>query len=680
MRAGLFALLAALVASAAPARVLVDSRNTHGPFDGRSWATAFAHLQDGLDAAARQRDEVWVAEGTYTPLWPDGHDNCFVMREGVAVYGGFAGDESERGARQAETHPTLLSGDPTHERRALARHVLFGADGATLDGFTISDGYGGGMGNLGCSPTVRACRFQHNVAPRGGGVYNTDGARPRFESCQFVGNWAQQCGGAVCDDNGSAAVFSACLFIENSATRGGALADVAGASARLEQCLFRENAAELVGGALYNEAGSSATLVACLLSENRCEDGGGAVRNGVYPAGHPNRARLEHCLLRDDRAARGPNEISDWHDSRTDLVDCTLEADAPAERGNEAPPPAPPPPSRLEGGPVWFVNAFAHGETRDGRAWATAFRSLQPALAAAHGGERIWVAQGTYRPTDGEDRAAAFVLRPDVALFGGFAGGETRLEQRDPSAHRTTLSGVLASGRCYHVVIGADRALLDGLEITGADGAAHGGGMLNLGVSPTLRGLTFDDNRADLGGALYNADGASPTVIDCRFSDNRAIEGGAVCCYHRAAGRWEGCAFDRNEADNGGAMVVRDGSDPQIAGASFTANRARWRGGAVLVEYGSSPAFQGCRFETNRVTQDGGALFVDDLESCHGATLPRLLDCVFLANVAGGSGGALFAHNHCQPYVADARYADNRANGGQADLAADRGSWIDYPR
>ena len=42
---------------------------------------------------------------------------------------------------------------------------------------------------------------------------------------------------------------------------------------------------------------------------------------------------------------------------------------------------------------------------------------------------------------DVADREAAFVIPQGVAVYGGFCGNETNLNQRDPGSSRVTLSG-----------------------------------------------------------------------------------------------------------------------------------------------------------------------------------------------------------------------------------------------
>ena len=74
--------------------------------------------------------------------------------------------------------------------------------------------------------------------------------------------------------------------------------------------------------------------------------------------------------------------------------------------------------------------------------------------------------------TRDDDRTVSFVLRPDVWVYGGFAGTELLLEQRDWVANLTTLSGDIGvagdhTDNTHHVVVAADNSRLDGFTITG---------------------------------------------------------------------------------------------------------------------------------------------------------------------------------------------------------------------
>lgn len=81
---------------------------------------------------------------------------------------------------------------------------------------------------------------------------------------------------------------------------------------------------------------------------------------------------------------------------------------------------------------VIYVDARATG-AGNGASWADAFTKVQPALNAAQSGDQVWVAAGRY--------VENITLKNGVALYGGFAGTETELGQRNWVVNETILDG-----------------------------------------------------------------------------------------------------------------------------------------------------------------------------------------------------------------------------------------------
>lgn len=150
---------------------------------------------------------------------------------------------------------------------------------------------------------------------------------------------------------------------------------------------------------------------------------------------------------------------------------------------------------------VLFVNKNVNKTTAnyipDGSSWANAVEDISDVLVwskkqsktgtPAWGTDslQVWVAKGTYHPLfdamDNKDgvnggRRNAFVLVKDVQLYGGFAGTETSLDNRNFEENPTVLSGnigdqTIDTDNTYSVVISSGdvgNALLDGFTVTKA--------------------------------------------------------------------------------------------------------------------------------------------------------------------------------------------------------------------
>jgi hypothetical protein len=167
-------------------------------------------------------------------------------------------------------------------------HVVAGADGARLDGFTITDGFatdnfavdgGAGMHNYEASPIVVNCTFSANSAPEnaGGGMHNYD-ASPTILNCTFIGNSAAN-GAGIWNDGSSSPSITDCTFDGNAASiGGGGLYNYAASSPTVTGCTFDGNSAQVAGG-MNNVNGSSPIVMDCTFSGNSSLYDGGGMHN-----------------------------------------------------------------------------------------------------------------------------------------------------------------------------------------------------------------------------------------------------------------------------------------------------------------------------------------------------------------------------------------------------------------
>jgi len=309
-----------------------------------------------------------------------------------------------------------------------------------------------------------------------------------------------------------------------------------------------------------------------------------------------------------------------------------------------------------------YVKHDAAG-ANDGTSWEDAYVLLQSALTAAISGEEIWVADGTYVP--GLARTDTFQLKSGVNVYGGFGGTETALEQRDWTTYVTILSGDINgdddgftnnSENTFHVVTGADNAVIDGFMIT--QGNADG----------------TEDMDFKRGAGMFN-DSASPIVINCNFVSNAAlptVNGGVGGGMFNRGGspQLTNCVFVGNQAD-GGAGMYNQGSSPTLTSCTFDQNSSRYAGG-MYNEYGS-PTLTGCTFSANSCSDDhtcGGGIY-------NWAASPQVIGCTFVENVVVGNGGGVIDRSDSYPLYRDCTFQGNSAQAGGAVYESAPGTWED---
>lgn len=139
----------------------------------------------------------------------------------------------------------------------------------------------------------------------------------------------------------------------------------------------------------------------------------------------------------------------------------------------------------------------------NGSSWANA-SSLQNAIAIASSNSQIWVKQGDYPVS-----STLLVSLSNISIYGGFAGDETALNQRDWTNNTTVFNG---QNTVKIMRFSSNNGIIDGIHfrngfVTGTVNTTNdGGGALRLtGVDQIIRNCTFLNNRStsERGGELF---------------------------------------------------------------------------------------------------------------------------------------------------------------------------------
>lgn len=166
---------------------------------------------------------------------------------------------------------------------------------------------------------------------------------------------------------------------------------------------------------------------------------------------------------------------------------------------------------------VYYVNSVQPNNLGNGLSWANAKKDVQNAINLAVTGDSVWVAAGTYLPTDYPPttttplpaRAKTIFVTDGVKIYGGFSGTETGFSQRNILTNIAILSGDFAgndgvtgsgntlaftgtSENAFHVVLavppltGGNGIVVDGFRISG--------GNSNSSFSLVINGITINSN------------------------------------------------------------------------------------------------------------------------------------------------------------------------------------------
>lgn len=611
--------------------------------NGRSWMTAYRSVQQGLDAA-RYGDEMWVAAGTYS--------ECIILKDGVRMYGGFAGNETKLVRRPAFPRPspdiceTILDG-------AKNGSVVTTPEGATsgmvIDGFTIQNGkstYGAGLLCQCSSMLISRVKVVNNISTWvGGGIYTAWGSSPTVTESEIADNTADLWGGGIaCGDmtmvtrstivgnvsngdgggihcQGTARIIGN-MIIGNtvspptwrSAGYGGGICNVGHAEVTNNTVVGNHSrygggmscgegtyASPIVANNIFafNSSGVYVILEGAII-KNNCIYG-----NADYDCTNPD-------ILNQDSNISVDPQLADWRTGHNHIQPRSLCVDA----GNDSYGTAL---TDIDGqdrvlgshvdigadesdGSSWTIIpsilrvSTAGDDKNDGSSWQSAKRTVQAAIdtVSRQGGE-VWVAKGLYNER--------ITLRRFVEIYGGFDGTELERSARDAEPSPTILDGQQLGTVISISRLGFLPIVIDGFSIrNGVDKEWRGGGGI---------GIIFSH------GYIQNN----------RISDSRSVWGGGVFAYH-SYGLISGNTMLGN---SGGGVHVGSGMvvSRNIISASI---------GSGIYCYGNAVIRQNT-ITGNKDSFGGGIRSEGDLDGV------PIIDGNVVSGNTGGSAGGIYCHN-----------------------------------
>ncbi|MFH1742374.1 MAG: right-handed parallel beta-helix repeat-containing protein [bacterium] len=525
--------------------------------DGLSWDTAFNSIKDAIWNIS-EGGEVWVAAGIYREM--------VGMREGISIYGGFSGNEDRLEEREWYENQTVINVS------GLNCTGVAGADWAVLDGFTITKAEHSGINCEASSPIVSNCIITDNVGGLGGGI-RCRKSSPEFYNCLIVNNRTDDigCGGGVwCGD--STPLFVHCTIADNWADAGGGFC-LDGSSPDLRNCIVWNSGREFTS----SEHIGFRNLSHC------CIQGGWPINETIineYPFFvDPDHGdyRLQNgspCIDAGQHLEFSDTSLENRNRLEGDnLVDIGAFESLPEFR----PAPHTSPSKR-------FVR-FDAPEDGDGSSWENAFPTINQALRVMWESGEVWVAAGRYNEHVG--------MEYQIALYAGFAGSETKLDQRDWKANRSIID---TTGFPMSAVSGEDEAILDGFIVTNGLN-----GVYCMNACPTIRNCKITENHAEFGGGL-RCEYSSPYISNCEVSFNHSIyQSGGVYLIHSSP-TIENCTIIGNRSDDRFSGIQGEWySSPSLLNCVITGNYSKVEGSGVCFEGSTSqPLLSNCTIAGNQ--------------------------------------------------------------------------------
>ena len=358
----------------------------------------------------------------------------------------------------------------------------------------------------------------------------------------------------------------------------------------------------------------------------------------------------------------------------------------------------------LNKGATWTPTVVKNSESKSQQYTALNKLTLDGGIVDVNKGVAI-----TIENIDGK---GAITNAGSVTIEKGSIEGPITFEKGDATADnmvtvgkdgKTTLTGgVAGSGTIDKLAIAEDGET----TITNAKLSGHDGRALWNNDTLTVNGGSFEGNKANVAGAIYNAAGAELTVDGVTFASNSSAIAGAInnrdgkvtitnsTFKGNDAGKSMGGAvrndsgdiqkdgtititgstFEGNKAGNGGAVWNGSDGKVEIADSTFKGNTALAEGGlgqGGAITNANAMTITGGSFANNTAKYSGGAIY-NGAHAANGQASLTIDGTTFTGNSVKAdfnttqndniAGGAIFNDTNAKLDVKNATFTDNTSS------------------
>ena len=475
----------------------------------------------------------YIAEGTYDfgEIVELGFSNHCKRSINFTFDGGYYNN----GLKDPAGHPTVFSGDNSHNIFKISRYADFGATDCV---FANSHGSSGGDAAIWFEDshgklTLTNCILRDNSNTATAAAISIGKGSAHLIGCTFSGNSATYAP-AINIDNSKSSVSYKDVIVENCTFDGnyasieaGAIRCASGGPVTVSNSTFINNTTDTYGAVMVC-SGAPATFTGCTFGTEN--NGNVSTKSGGVARVRTSEVTFDNCTFAYNTGQYG-GAIS-MEGSNTPVVtvkDCHfLNCTTPTDASNQ-------------GGAI-----------------------MQDAGT-------LTVTGSTFDNCQSKD-GGVYSIAGGSASFTGCDFG------------KTTRNGASAGGGCIYtfnsVAPSFTNCTISGYGWTG-------GGLSTSGSShPSFTNCTFTGCSCNEGGAIYIASTSQPTFTGCTISSNSSTKnGGAIATKATSNSTFTGCTVSGNTGAYGGAIFTDETSILTIDGGTYSGNYAK---GGGLVNQGSA--------------------------------------------------------------------------------------------